>query len=88
LNPNSARREAILAFPSSKQLRTRSGKIIDVSTASLEYSTELFPLSQVFFFSDWRSEYSKFWGYNSEKLQLIETLELEVVKNSSIIRCP
>jgi hypothetical protein len=88
-DPNSAlrsaaalryRREAILAFPSSKQLRSRSGKIIDVSTASLEYSTELFPLSQVFFFSDWRSEYSKFWGYNSEKLQLIEALELEVVK--------
>jgi hypothetical protein len=88
LELNSNRREAILAFPESKQLRSRSGKIIDVSTASLEYSTGLFPLSQVFFFSDWRSEYSKFWGYNSEKLKLIETLELEVVQKFEHYQMP
>jgi hypothetical protein len=88
LELNSNRREAILAFPECKQLRSRSGKIIDVSTANLEYSTELFPLSQVFFFSDWRSEYSKFWGYNSEKLNLIETLELEVIKKFEHYQMP
>ncbi len=88
LDSNSDRREAILALPESKQLRTGSGKIIDVSTPSQEYSTGLFPLSKVFFFSDWRSKYSKFWGYDSEKLKLIDSLELEVLKKFEHYQMP
>jgi hypothetical protein len=88
LNSNSDRREAIVALPESKQLRTSSGKLIDVSTPEQEYAAGLFPLSKVFFFSEWRSQYSQFWGYELEKLKLIDTFELEVLKKFEHYQMP
>jgi len=87
LDPNSDRREAILAFPESKRLHTPNG-VIDVSTPCREYLVGLFPLSNVFFFSEWRSKYSKFWAYDTEKLKLLDTLELEVLKKFEHYQMP
>ena len=88
LNSNSDRRDAIVALPESKQLRTSSGKLIDVSTPEQEYAAGLFPLDKVFFFSEWRSQYSQFWGYEPEKLKLIDTFELEVLKKFEHYQMP
>jgi hypothetical protein len=87
LNPDSDRREAIVAVPESKKLQTSNG-VIDVSTPLRENLVGLFPLSQVFLFSEWRSKYSKFWGYDTEKLKLLDSLELEVLKKFEHYQMP
>jgi uncharacterized protein with ParB-like and HNH nuclease domain len=87
LDPNIDRKDAIVALPESKQLRTAHG-VIDFSTPGREYLVGLFPLSKVFFFSEWRSKYSKFWGYDSEKLKLLDTLELEILKKFEHYQMP
>ena len=87
LDPNIDRKDTILALPESKKLRTAHG-VIDFSTPCQEYLIGLFPLSKVFFFSEWRSEYSKFWGYDSEKLKLLDTLELEILKKFEHYQMP
>ncbi|MEW6496295.1 MAG: DUF262 domain-containing protein [Cyanobacteriota bacterium] len=88
LDPNTDRKEAILAFPESKKLRTHSGEWLDASASDQEYLAGLFPLSKVFFFSEWRSNYSRFWQYNPEKLKLIDTLELEILKKFEHYQVP
>jgi len=87
LNPNIDRKDAIVALPASKKLRTAHG-VIDFSIPDREYLIGLFPLSKVFFFSEWRSQYSKFWGYDSEKLKLLDTLELEILKKFEHYQMP
>lgn len=88
LDPNTDRKEAILALPESKKLRTYSAESLDVSTSDQEYLAGLFPLSKVFFFSEWRSNYSRFWQYDPEKLKLIDTLELEILKKFEHYQMP
>ena len=88
LDRNIDRRSAIIAFPESKQLRTFGGEIIDCSTPENEYEAGLFPLSKIFFFSEWRSKYSKYWQYDAQKLELIDTLELEVLKKFEHYQIP
>ena len=88
LNPDTDRLEAIVSFPCSKKLRTFSGELIDASTSQQEFLAGLFPLSNVFCFSQWRSEYSQFWQYDSKKLKLIDTFELEVLKKFEHYQMP
>jgi hypothetical protein len=89
LDLNSDRRTTIIGLPESKTLRGfGTGKLIDCSTPQKEYESLLFPLSKVFFFSDWRSRYSKFWQYDPTKLELLDTLELEVLKKFEHYQIP
>ncbi|MGQ4648116.1 GmrSD restriction endonuclease domain-containing protein [Lyngbya aestuarii] len=88
LDPNTDRTEAIFALPESKILRSFNGHIIDASTPQQEFLAGLFPLSKVFFLSEWRSHYSQFWQYDPEKLKLIDTLELEVLKKFEHYQMP
>src|SRR4028118_1435096 len=88
LDPDTDRLESIVALPESKKLRTFSGELIDASTPQQEYLAGLFPLSNVFSFSQWRSEYSQFWHYDSKKLKLIDTFELEVLKKFEHYQMP
>jgi hypothetical protein len=88
LDKNAERIEAIVALPESKSLRMFSGHLIDASTPQQEYLAGLFPLSKVFCFSEWRSQYSRFWEYDTEKLKLIDSLELEVLKKFEHYQMP
>ncbi|WP_066425913.1 DUF262 domain-containing protein [Anabaena sp. 4-3] len=88
LNPECDRRNAIVALPESKIARIFTGGLIDCSTPEKEYQALLFPLSKVFFFSEWRSKFSKYWQYEPQKLELIDTLELEVIKKFEHYQIP
>lgn len=88
LAPNTERSEAILAFPESKKLRAFGGELIDVSTPENEYAAGLFPLSKVFGFLEWRSKYSKYWQYDTSALELINALEMEVIKKFEHYQMP
>ncbi|BAZ48770.1 hypothetical protein NIES4103_13790 [Nostoc sp. NIES-4103] len=88
LNPEYDRRNAIIALPECKIARTFTGGLIDCSAPEKEYQALLFPLSKVFCFSEWRSKFSKYWQYDPQKLQLIDTLELEVLKKFEHYQIP
>ncbi len=89
LDPDTERRRAIIAVPEFKIMRGfGSGELIDCSTPQKEYEALLFPLSKVFCFSEWRSKYSKFWQYAPSKLELLDTLELEVLKKFEHYQIP
>lgn len=88
LDHNSERCNAILPFSESKRLKVFGGEIIDCSTPEKEYEAGLFPLSKTFFLSEWRSKYSRYWEYDPQKLELIDTLELKVLKNFEHYQIP
>jgi uncharacterized protein with ParB-like and HNH nuclease domain len=88
LDPNTERSEAIIALSESKQLRTFGGELIDVSTPDKEYAAGLFPLSKVFGFLQWRSNYSKYCQYDASSLELLNALELEVIKKFEHYQMP
>lgn len=82
------RHSAIIALPESKIARTFTGGLIDCSTPENEYQALLFPLSKFFCFSEWRSKFSKYWQYEPQKLELIDTLELEILKKFEHYQIP
>ncbi|MCA1990595.1 MAG: DUF262 domain-containing protein [Coleofasciculus sp. S288] len=88
LDSDTDRIEAIVALPESKKLQTFSGELIDASTPQQEFFSGLFPLSKVFSFSSWRSEYSRLWDYSTTKLKLIDTFEQEVLKKFEHYQMP
>jgi hypothetical protein len=88
LDPECDRRSAIIGLPESKKMRTHAGEVVDCSTPQKEYEALLLPLSKVFFFSEWRSKYSKYWQYDPHKLELIDILELEVLKKFEHYQMP
>ncbi|MBE9227259.1 DUF262 domain-containing protein [Phormidium sp. LEGE 05292] len=88
LDPNIDRRSAIIAIPESKKMRIYTGDLIDCSTLEKEYEAGLFPLSKVFYFSEWRSKYCKYWQYDAQKLELLDTLELQVLKKFEHYQMP
>jgi hypothetical protein len=88
LEPEIDRKSTVIALPETKVMRTRNGNVINCSTPEHEYEALLFPLSKVFFFSEWRSKFSKYWQYDPQKLQLIDALELEVLKKFEHYQIP
>lgn len=88
LQPEVDRKTTIIALPESKVMGSRKSDFIDCSTPEKEYEALLFPLSKVFFFSEWRSNFSKYWHYDSQKLKLLDRLELEVLKKFEHYQIP
>lgn len=87
LQYSSTRRcDAILGLSAERLLR--KGQLIDCSTPEKEYQSDLFPLAQVFNFSQWRSEYSKYWNYRADKLTLIEQFETKIIKKFEYYQMP
>lgn len=74
------REDAVLSIPEDKVVRTFSGELTDYSTPEKEYAAEIFPLSQIFDSSDWRTGYEEFWEYDKDHLQRWNRFEKEVVK--------
>jgi hypothetical protein len=59
--PTTDRAEAILSLSESRMLRDYGNIVLDLSTAEGEFTADIFPLSQIFNYSNWRSQYSRFW---------------------------
>lgn len=88
LDPKSDRRSAIIALPESKIMRIFTGDLIDCSSPEKEYEALLFPLSKIFCFSEWRSKFSRYWQYDPHRLELIDALELQVLKKFEHYQIP
>jgi hypothetical protein len=89
LDPNGDREDAIVGLPESRQVLNFRGEVeADYSVAEREYLADLFPLSQLFGYSKWRSSYNKSWNYNEEKIRLFDQFEEEVIKRFEQYQIP
>lgn len=57
-------------------------------TVIKEYEAGFFPLNQVFDFSRWRLAYSHYWQHNTQKLELLDRFEREVIKRFEYYQIP
>ncbi len=81
MDPNVVRSEAILSIPHDKKILNFRAEVIgDYSTPEKEYEAGYFPLSKIFDYSTWRSEYNKYWKYQEEKVKLFDQFEAEILK--------
>jgi hypothetical protein len=89
LDGNTERELAVLSFPESRvKLGFSSEHSIDCSTAEQEYATGLFPVAMVFKFVTWRTGYCKYWNYDTEKVELLNRFELEIIKKFEHYQMP
>ena len=86
--PTIDRAEAIVSVAENKILRDCGNVVVDLSTPEQEFATDLFPLSQIFNYSNWRSQYSRFWEYKPAKLEMLDTFESQVIKNFEYYQVP
>ena len=81
LDSNADREEATVGLPEDRIVRNfRGDPIADYSTSEKEYEKELFPLTQIFDCSDWRSGHNEFWDYDKEKVKLFDQFDRRVIK--------
>ena len=79
--PETRRDEAIIGLNANKKFRnSQQGLSLDCSNPEDEYKADLFPVSELFHFSRWRSHYCQYWHYQPDKLGLIDRFEAMVVK--------
>lgn len=78
--PHTDRRDAIWGLTVDKKLYRHGQPVLDCSTPKKEFELDLFPISQVFNFPQWRSQYCKYWHYDPQKLALIDEFEATVIK--------
>ncbi|WP_341526571.1 DUF262 domain-containing protein [Nostoc sp. UHCC 0302] len=82
LDPNFERQEAVVSLPEDKITRNFRNEIQkDYSTPEKEYENGLFPLAQIFDYSDWMINYNEFWNFNRDKSRLFNTFNQEIIKS-------
>lgn len=86
--PNTDRLDAILGLPENRILRTSTGQIFDYSSLEKEFEAEVFPLSHIFDFSEWRGHYSRYWRYDPAKLEMLDCFESKIVKHFEHYQVP
>jgi hypothetical protein len=78
--PYTDRRDAIFGLTVDRKLYRPGEAAIDCSTPEKEFESGLFPVSQVFNFAQWRTQYCEYWDYDRQKLALIEQFAATVIK--------
>jgi len=53
-----------------------------------EYEKEVFPLTKVFDYKDWRREYEKYWNHKEEKTRFFNRFEEEVLESFDDYQLP
>lgn len=87
LDPNLEREEAIISLPTTR-IKTGNGGSINCSTSEREFEMLMFPVAQVFKYQNWRAAFSKYWKYDSEKLELIDRFESEMIEKFEHYQVP
>jgi hypothetical protein len=87
LNCEIDKTDTIISLPASRIKKCR-GINIDCSTPEKEFELLLFPVAQIFSYSSWRSDFQKYWNYDPEKLNLIDSFESEVIKKFEHYQLP
>ena len=93
LNPDEDRFDAILSLPPERQLRSDFGRKIDLDVSSREQEFELglVPLSVMLDpieFPNWRTDYMQHFGFQQDKVQLVNQFEREVYMRFQQFKVP
>lgn len=89
LDPTADREDAIVSLPEDRIVRNFRGQVAaDYSTPEGEYRASLFPLSQVFDCSSWRTGYSEWWDYDKDKMRFFDAFEKDVIKRFEQYQVP
>jgi hypothetical protein len=69
LDPSIDREEAIIGVPEDRIVRSDFGrvKVLDLSTAELEYASLMYPVSQVFDWDNWQDGFDEYWSGDENK---------------------
>ena len=86
--PSIDRAEAIISVNENRILREYRNVVLDLSTPEREFAADIFPLAQIFNYSNWRSQYSRFWDYKPAKLEMLDEFESRVIKNFEYYQLP
>ncbi|MET9019902.1 DUF262 domain-containing protein [Actinopolymorpha sp. NPDC004070] len=83
------REEAIRFLPADRIVRNFRGEPVeDYSTPEKEYAALLFPVSHLFTWTQWQIEFQKYWGYDTEKIQLWTKFLLDVIQRFEQYQIP
>ncbi len=83
------REDAVLSIPEDLQLKSFGGEVVlDLTTPEREYAEDLFPVNRIFESAGWRQAYNKYWNYATEKIQLYDAFEREVIKRFEQYQVP
>ena len=74
------REDAVISVPENRVAKTFQGETTDLSSPEEEYKQDMFPLHKLFTSAEWRREYNKHWSYSSEKSELFDDFESQVIK--------
>lgn len=90
LDPNCDREDdAIFGVPADRILRNfRNEPILDLSTRQLEFDQHMFPVAQVFDFSEWRREYQKHHAYDATLIERFDRFEADVLERFKQYQVP
>lgn len=78
---NGDREDAVVSIPEDKILKKFGGGVAyDVTTPEQEFENCMFPAVQVFDAAPWRRGFSKYWNHNSEKSDLYDRFESQVLE--------
>lgn len=81
VGPAIDREDALRSVPKERLVkRVPLGVVLDVTTPEREYALDMFPLNRVFSSASWRREYNRYWQHASDKVELFDQFEEEVIK--------
>ena len=87
------REDCIIGVSEDRVARAFGGEVVlDLSTADLEYSQDLFPADRIFDSAEWRQGYTEHWSEDAEKMRdkmsLFNEFEREVIKRFEQYQVP
>jgi hypothetical protein len=92
LDPSANREEAIVGVPEDRVIRAHFGRevVLDLSTAEKEYSSLMYPVTEVFDWDEWQDGFDARWhGDQHESVrQEFRTFKHEVLENFTYYRVP
>lgn len=89
LDVSADREDAVKAIPADKKVPSFGGKPErDYSSPEAEYEHHLFPVQKLFEPGQWRQGFNKYWNYSSEKANLFDRFENEVIERFKTYQLP
>ncbi len=79
------REEAVLSCEKDRRLQTAHGKTIDLYpvdslfSTQTEYINNMFPVGKIFDSAAWRREYFKYWDNDSDRIELFDQFENDII---------
>ncbi|MDE2726150.1 MAG: DUF262 domain-containing protein [Gemmatimonadota bacterium] len=77
------REDAVISIPEDRRLTKAFGRevVLDLSSPENEYAEDMFPLHKVFDSKKWRRGYNRYWDQDSDKADLWDNFEEQVIDN-------